>query len=85
MSSSPATIRTPIFAKMGMNSEMVNGFLAQCSKEYPLGRVGEVDDVAKMVLYLASNDASFVTGLVAQIDGGALHTTSGASPEGFEL
>ena len=37
---------------------------------HPLGRVGEPDDVGKLVVYLASDDAAFVTGQVIVIDGG---------------
>ena len=37
----------------------------------PLGRVGTPDDVAKVVLFLVSDDASYLTGIVIPIDGGA--------------
>lgn len=37
---------------------------------HPVGRVGEVDEVAKAICYLASDDASFVTGTVLMVDGG---------------
>ena len=38
----------------------------------PLGRVGRPEDIAKAILYLASDDASFVTGAVLTVDGGGL-------------
>jgi len=40
--------------------------------EYPIGRIGTPDDVAKAILYLVSEDSSWVTGAILPIDGGAL-------------
>jgi NAD(P)-dependent dehydrogenase (short-subunit alcohol dehydrogenase family) len=37
---------------------------------YPLGRFGHVDDIAAAILYLASDEASFVTGVALPVDGG---------------
>ena len=38
-------------------------------KRYPLERFGHVDDVAAAILYLASDDASFITGVALPVDG----------------
>jgi NAD(P)-dependent dehydrogenase (short-subunit alcohol dehydrogenase family) len=38
--------------------------------KYPLGRFGHVEDVASAILYLASDEASFVTGVALPVDGG---------------
>jgi NAD(P)-dependent dehydrogenase (short-subunit alcohol dehydrogenase family) len=38
--------------------------------KYPLGRFGRVDDVAAAILYLASDEAAFVTGVALPVDGG---------------
>jgi len=73
----PGWVRTPIFDVLGMTAEMVKAADDRCNSVYPLGRMGEVDDVAKMVMYLASDDASFITWLVAQNDGGGLHVANG--------
>ncbi len=41
-------------------------------KEVPMGRLGKVEEVAKLAAFLASEDASFITGATIQIDGGAI-------------
>jgi NAD(P)-dependent dehydrogenase (short-subunit alcohol dehydrogenase family) len=43
------------------------------SMSYPLRRIGEPLDCAKAVAYLASNDASFVSGILMPVDGAALY------------
>ncbi|MGH7826984.1 MAG: SDR family NAD(P)-dependent oxidoreductase [Candidatus Binatia bacterium] len=48
--------------------------LARYSTRVPLGRIGEPDDVAYAALYLASDEASFVTGAVLPVDGGMRFT-----------
>lgn len=39
-------------------------------KEHPIGRMGKPEDVAKAILYLASDDASWITGAILAVDGG---------------
>lgn len=46
--------------------------IAQCEKHYPIGRVGECDDVAAAVAFLASDQATFITGSLLVCDGGAI-------------
>jgi len=41
-------------------------------KQIPLARFGTPEDVARLVLFLASDDAGYITGQVVQIDGGML-------------
>jgi len=58
-----------------IDTEMVTGLLAEeggraIVQAHPLGRVGTVDDIAYGVLYLASDESSFVTGSELIIDGG---------------
>ena len=44
--------------------------LAKLARQVPLGKVGEPDDVAYAVLYLASDESKFVTGAELKVDGG---------------
>ena len=41
-------------------------------KWYPLGRVGEPDDIANAAMFLASDEAAWITGTVLRVDGGLL-------------
>lgn len=58
---SPGPIDTPIFGKGGRSPEETQGFLKSITGMVPLGRIGEADEIAKAVLYLAA-DATYVTG-----------------------
>jgi 3-oxoacyl-[acyl-carrier protein] reductase len=60
----PGFIATEMTAKLGED------LLTQIKKEIPLGRLGDPQDVADAVLFLASDAASFITGHVLTIDGG---------------
>jgi NAD(P)-dependent dehydrogenase (short-subunit alcohol dehydrogenase family) len=46
--------------------------LERLSKLYPLGRIGEPEDVAAAVVFLASDDARWITGSVLVVDGGLM-------------
>lgn len=65
----PATIRTPIWDDVLERDPKVFERLAAW---YPLGRVGEPDDVANAALFLASDEASWITGATLAVDGGLL-------------
>ena len=60
----PGFIATEMSAKLGEET------LAEVRKQIPLGRLGEPQDVADAVLFLASEAAAFVTGQVLTVDGG---------------
>ena len=53
--------------KSGENAEE---FYAKVGKDIPLGRIGETDEAANVIMFLASNMASYVTGTSINIDGG---------------
>ena len=67
----PGAIDTPINDATMKDPEKVLAL----KREIPLGRVGQPADVAKLVCYLASDDASYITGTTVVIDGGLMHQT----------
>jgi len=66
----PGPVFTPIFGKSGMPEEQLNGFAEAMQNRIPLKRFGEPADIAGLVAFLASDDASFITGAEYNIDGG---------------
>lgn len=65
----PGTIRTPIWeARLAAEPDR----LEKLARWYPLGRVGEPEDVAEAVLFLASDRAAWITGVALPVDGGLL-------------
>lgn len=67
----PTFIDTPILDGMANNHNMDKAvLLGKLARQVPLGRVGEPDDIANAVLYLASDESRFMTGAELKLDGG---------------
>jgi len=62
----PSTVDTPLVQEMFKDPEKKQ----QRLDEVPLGRLAKASDVANAVLYLASNEASFINGIALPVDGG---------------
>jgi NAD(P)-dependent dehydrogenase (short-subunit alcohol dehydrogenase family) len=74
----PGAARTPIWSPFAPTDEAMVALEQRIVRTIPLGRIGEADEVAKAVLYLASDDASNVTGAEIVVDGGATGAPQGA-------
>jgi NAD(P)-dependent dehydrogenase (short-subunit alcohol dehydrogenase family) len=66
----PGPIATPIFGRSGLTEEQIDGFKAGISARVPLGRIGRPEEIASAVAFLASDDASYITGVELNVDGG---------------
>jgi NAD(P)-dependent dehydrogenase (short-subunit alcohol dehydrogenase family) len=67
----PSLVRSDIWTSAGMSAERYAQLLAERAAEYPLGRVGEPQDVANLVSFLVSPQAQWITGAVIPLDGGS--------------
>ena len=67
---SPGVVPTPGYNLLGLREEQMKGFIASQADTIPLGRVGTPDEIAKAVVFLASDDSSFVNAIELFVDGG---------------
>ncbi|MEM1240467.1 MAG: glucose 1-dehydrogenase [Cyanobacteria bacterium P01_H01_bin.26] len=67
----PAVIETPVYGTF-MSPEQVAEVLPSFNTFHPLGRNGQPDDVVNAILFLASEDAAWITGTVLPVDGGVM-------------
>ena len=68
----PGVIRTPMLEKVMAQVEDPQALYAKWVALHPIGRMGEPADIAGMALYLASDEASFITGAEFVVDGGSV-------------
>ncbi|NBB31545.1 SDR family oxidoreductase [Cellulophaga sp. BC115SP] len=67
---SPGPVETPLYGKLGLGHEEVAGFGEILGKKILLNRFAQANEIGKAVVFLASSDASFITGTELVIDGG---------------
>ena len=67
----PAVVETPVYGTF-LTPEQVKSVLPTFNGMHPLGRNGQPGDVAEALLFLASDQASWITGVVLPVDGGVM-------------
>jgi NAD(P)-dependent dehydrogenase (short-subunit alcohol dehydrogenase family) len=67
----PAVVETPVYETF-IPADQVQGVLAGFNAFHPLGRIGQPKDIVGAMLFLASSDASWITGTVLPVDGGVM-------------
>ncbi|MDQ4122677.1 MAG: glucose 1-dehydrogenase [Acidobacteriota bacterium] len=72
----PGVIVTELHKRSGMDEENYTAFLEKSKQTHPLGRVGRAEEVADLILFLASEKAGWITGVTYSIDGGRANTAA---------
>ncbi|MEO0565398.1 MAG: glucose 1-dehydrogenase [Chloroflexota bacterium] len=67
----PGTIMTPMNEKIFEEVDDPEALIANWNSIHPLGRFGQMHEVGNTILFLASDDASFITGTLVRVDGGS--------------
>jgi NAD(P)-dependent dehydrogenase (short-subunit alcohol dehydrogenase family) len=66
----PGPIATPIFERTGLPKEAIDEFAKEIVAKVPMKRFGQPEEIAATVAFLASQDASYITGVEINVDGG---------------
>lgn len=66
----PGVVVTQLHKRAGMTDEGYAAFIERCAETHPLGRPGQPEEVARLILFLASDSSGWITGETLAIDGG---------------
>lgn len=66
----PGVVETNLHRRSGMNEEAYTKFLEHSKTTHPMGRVGQPEEAAQLIAFLASDKAGWITGVTCSLDGG---------------
>ncbi len=69
---SPAVVETPVYNSVFGSEDAAKEALVGFNNFHPIGRNGTPDDIAKTILFLLSENSSWITGTIMDIDGGVM-------------
>jgi NAD(P)-dependent dehydrogenase (short-subunit alcohol dehydrogenase family) len=70
----PGVVRTQLHRRSGMDEKAYAAFVEHSKTTHPLGRIGEPEEVAELIAFLATDRSSWITGTTINIDGGRAQT-----------
>jgi len=70
----PGVVRTNLHRRSGMDDKTYASFLEHSKTTHPLGRIGNPEEVAELIAFLATDKSSWITGTTISIDGGRAQT-----------
>ena len=70
----PGVVRTNLHMRGGMDKNAYKTFLERSKETHPLGRIGEPEEIAELITFLASSRSAWITGTTVSIDGGRAQT-----------
>jgi NAD(P)-dependent dehydrogenase (short-subunit alcohol dehydrogenase family) len=76
----PGAVDTPMLRASMQNTQVAPSLLQEIGQAHALGRIARPEEIAKMIAFLCSDDASFITGGVYLVDGGMTALVAGKPP-----
>jgi NAD(P)-dependent dehydrogenase (short-subunit alcohol dehydrogenase family) len=70
----PGVVRTNLHLNSGLTQDAYAAFVERSKTTHPLGRIGEAEEIADLILFLASSKAGWISGVTYSIDGGRAQT-----------
>ncbi len=70
----PGVVRTNLHRRSGMDDTAYEAFAEHSRSTHPIGRIGTPEEIANLILFLASDQAEWITGVTYSIDGGRAET-----------